>query len=63
MAATIRDSAKDLLADPKTLLTIGAELREIYSNSLMLREDDGHRFGEDLPDQDKQALIAFLATL
>jgi hypothetical protein len=29
----------------------------------MLREDDGHRFGEDLPDQDKRALIAFLATL
>ncbi|WP_447601637.1 c-type cytochrome [Nitrospira sp. Nam80] len=63
VAATIRDRAKDLVMNPKNLLTIGAELREVYSNSLMLREDDGHRFGEDLPDKDKQALIAFLATL
>ena len=63
VAATIRDKAKELVADPKNLLMIGAELREVYSNSLMLREDDGHRFGEDLSDTDKQALIAFLATL
>jgi hypothetical protein len=63
VAATIRDKAKDLVMNPKNLLMIGAELREVYSNSLMLREDDGHRFGEDLPDKDKQALIAFLATL
>ena len=26
-------------------------------------ENDGHRFGEDLPEADKKALIAFLATL
>ena len=26
-------------------------------------ENDGHRFGEDLPDADKKALIAFVATL
>ena len=63
VAATIRDKAKDLLANPKSLLEVGAELREVYSNSRMLREDDGHRFGEDLSDKDKQALIAFLATL
>ena len=63
VAATIRDKAKDLVANPKSLLEVGAELREVYSNSLMLREDDGHRFGEDLSDKDKQALIAFLATL
>ncbi|MBI4001207.1 MAG: cytochrome c [Nitrospira defluvii] len=63
VAATIRDKAKDLVTDPKSLLEVGAELRELYSNSLMLREDEGHRFGEDLPDKDKQALIAFLATL
>ncbi|WHZ22677.1 MAG: hypothetical protein OJF47_001789 [Nitrospira sp.] len=62
-AATIREKAKDLVNDPKSLLLIGAELRELYSNSLMLREDDGHRFGEDLSDRDKQALTAFLATL
>ena len=63
VAATIRDKAKELVANPKSLLEVGAELREVYSNSLMLREDDGHRFGEDLSDKDKQALIAFLATL
>jgi cytochrome c len=63
VAAVIRDKGKELMANPKNVLVIGGELREIYSNSLMLREDDGHRFGEDLPDQDKRALIAFLATL
>jgi hypothetical protein len=63
LAGTIRDKAKELVANPKNLLVIGAELREVYSNSLMLREDAGHRFGEDLSDKDKQALIAFLATL
>jgi hypothetical protein len=26
-------------------------------------ENKGHPFGEDLPDRDKKALIAFLATL
>ena len=26
-------------------------------------ENDGHRFGEDLPEADKKALTAFLATL
>ncbi len=63
VSAMIREQGKDLMLNPKNLLTIGAELREVYSNSVMLREDDGHRFGEDLPDKDKQALIAFLATL
>lgn len=63
VADTIREKAKDLMNDPKSLLLVGAELRELYSNSLMLREDDGHRFGEDLSDRDKQALTAFLATL
>jgi hypothetical protein len=63
VAATIRDKAKELMTNPKNLLVVGAELREVYSNSLMLREDEGHRFGEDLSDKDKQALIAFLATL
>jgi hypothetical protein len=62
-ATTIREKAKDLLNDPKSLLLVGAELREVYSNSVMLREDEGHRFGEDLSDKDKQALTAFLATL
>jgi hypothetical protein len=34
-----------------------------YSNSKARIENAGHRFGEDLSDDDKKALIAFLATL
>lgn len=63
VAATIQDTTARLLTDPKQLVEAGAELREVYSNSLALRENDGHRFGEDLSDKDKNALIAFLATL
>jgi hypothetical protein len=64
VASTIRDRAKGLAINPKNQLTvIGPDLSEVYSNSLMLREDAGHDFGQDLPDKDKQALIAFLATL
>ena len=36
-------------------LRLGPNLREVYSNSLMLREDAGHRFGEDLSDKEKKA--------
>lgn len=63
VAETIRARAKDLVTNPGSLLEIGGDLRELYSNSLMLREDAGHRFGEDLSDKDKKALTAFLATL
>jgi hypothetical protein len=38
-------------------------LVEAYTSCGADIENDGHRFGEDLPDSDKQALIAFLATL
>ncbi|MEP6886722.1 MAG: cytochrome c [Nitrospirales bacterium] len=63
VAATIQEKATYLLTNPKRLVEAGAELREVYSNSLALRENEGHRFGEDLSDTDKNALIAFLATL
>jgi hypothetical protein len=63
IAQTIRDKAGEILLDPTRVLEVGGELREVYSNSLTLRENDGHRFGEDLSDQEKNALIAFLATL
>ena len=36
---------------------------QAYSSCTADVENDGHRFGEDLPDADKKALIAFLATL
>ena len=38
-------------------------LVEVYSSCTADIENTGHRFGEDLPDADKKALIAFLATL
>jgi hypothetical protein len=38
-------------------------IQSYYSNSLTRVENAGHHFGADLPDRDKQALIAFLATL
>ncbi|HET6521429.1 MAG TPA: hypothetical protein VFG47_16655 [Geminicoccaceae bacterium] len=38
-------------------------IQRYYSNVLDRVENAGHRFGEDLSDRDKQALIAFIATL
>jgi hypothetical protein len=63
VAKTILDKGNELLVKPGSVLEAGAELREIYSNSLAVIENDGHRFGEDLSEKDKDALTAFLATL
>lgn len=38
-------------------------IQSFYSNVLGRVENAGHRFGEDLSDREKRALIAFLATL
>jgi hypothetical protein len=38
-------------------------IQSYYSNVLDRTENAGHRFGEGLSDREKQALIAFLATL
>jgi len=38
-------------------------IQNYYSNVLGRVDNAGHRFGEDLSDREKQALIAFLATL
>jgi hypothetical protein len=38
-------------------------IQSFYSNALARTENAGHEFGKDLSDADKQALIAFLATL
>ncbi len=59
---------KLLLGDPgpKILDLVGdqnAFVQRYYSNALEPIENAGHRFGEDLSDRDKQALIAFIATL
>jgi hypothetical protein len=39
------------------------KLMRLYSTCLDSVENKGHRFGQDLPESDKNALIAFLATL
>ena len=63
VAATIQEKAKQLLLNPTLIVEAAGGLREVYSNSLALRENEGHPFGENLSDKDKDALIAFLATL
>lgn len=64
--AELRAVADQLLKDPDQLvqtLRRHPKLFQTYSSCTDAIENDGHRFGEDLPDADKQALIAFLATL
>lgn len=41
----------------------GRFIQTYYSNVLEHAENTGHRFGENLSEQEKQALIAYLATL
>ncbi len=65
--ATIADA---VAADPNGLVAAMKDARErlpllwdVYSSCRDEIENSGHRFGEDLPEADKNALIAFLATL
>ena len=60
MADEIRRSPRHLLEGANQRLPL---LISLYSTSTADIENSGHRFGEDLPDRDKKALIAFLATL
>lgn len=56
-----------LAAQGKLVLDLVGEqgefVQRFYSNALQRIENAGHRFGEDLTDREKQALIAFVATL
>jgi hypothetical protein len=63
IAASLQKVANELMTNPTLIVEAAGEFRDIYSNSMALRENEGHRFGEDLSDKDKNALIAFLATL
>ena len=61
---------KAIVSDPDRLVEVVKEARartpalwQVYSSCSAEIENDGHRFGEDLSDADKNALIAFLATL
>jgi hypothetical protein len=64
----LRDTRLAMLANVgKEFFTLDAKahafVQKFYSNSLDRVENAGHRFGETLSDQDKDALIAFVATL
>ena len=56
-----------ILKSPGNVVEIAREYRpeiqKLYSNSTAIVENTGHLFGEDLSDQDKDSLTAFLATL
>ncbi|MEO7192736.1 MAG: cytochrome c [Vicinamibacterales bacterium] len=72
IAATLQRILQELTVgvakDPESVVArIGEEylpfIQRMYSNSMVDVENEGHPFGQGLPAQDKQALIAFLATL
>ena len=66
IAAEMRTLQGQILADPAKMLEIVAKYPktlEAYSSCTADIENYGHRFGTDLSDADKKALIAFLATL
>ncbi|MCB1957335.1 MAG: cytochrome c [Rhodocyclaceae bacterium] len=60
IASEVRDSPNGLVEALKSRPHL---VKQVYSSCFAEIENAGHRFGEDLPDADKKALIAFLATL
>ncbi len=67
VAQAMREIAGEVLTDPSQLLTAVKKrlplLLQVYSSCTADVENGGHLFGTDLPDTDKKALTAFLATL
>ena len=66
VAAELGTIIGEIAKDPARLVGVvrsHPRLVEIYSSCTADIENEGHRFGEDLPESDKKALIAFLATL
>lgn len=65
--AQLKQLGDRVVAKPTEFATVLRENKELiyrhYSSCTATVENEGHRFGEGLPDADKQALIAFLATL
>ncbi len=65
--ATLQAIADEVLKHPARFVDILREQRDFlsanYETCTEEIENGGHRFGEDLPDADKKALTAFLATL
>ena len=66
LAAELQSVAAELRKAPDRPIETMRQHRklvEFYSSCTADVENDGHTFGEDLPETDKKALIAFLATL
>ncbi|MHB8472547.1 MAG: cytochrome c [Gammaproteobacteria bacterium] len=67
VADAMRGIASEIVTDPSQLLNAVKKrlplLLSVYSSCTADVENGGHLFGTGLPDSDKQALIAFLATL
>ena len=66
IAAELNAVTAEIAKDPERLVEAirrYPHLVEIYSSCTDCVENSGHPFGEDLPDRDKKALIAFVATL
>ncbi len=68
LKAGLDDLLKTLVTNPGHMVLDligdrGEFVQRYYSNVLDRIENAGHRFGEDLSDREKQALIAFIATL
>jgi hypothetical protein len=63
----LQEIAKRVAADPSKFLAVIREkkpfIEKYYQTCMAEIENEGHRFGEDLPEADKNALTAFLATL
>lgn len=70
LVTEMQNVGKAIVADPDRLVDVihaararTPQLWQVYSSCGSEVENGGHRFGEDLSDADKNALIAFLATL
>lgn len=67
IAPELQAIAADALANPERFVAILKEKRPFidknYETCTQVTENEGHRFGEDLSEDDKKALTAFLATL
>jgi len=65
-AADLRSVTQEIVNDPEKLVDAirrYPRLIEIYSSCTADIENQGHPFGQDLSEQEKKALIAFLATV
>jgi hypothetical protein len=67
MIPELQAIADDVQKNPARFVDVlkerSAFIQKYYETCTQTVENDGHRFGEDLPEADKKALIAFLATL